>query len=159
MTQRIDFMKVAPSAFRAVMGVSNYVTQSGLEPGLFELVKLRASYINGCAFCLHMHSKDARAAGEIEQRIYSLPVWRETPYYSARERAALVWTEAVTELGREGVSDDIFEYVRSQFSEDEVVKLTMAVVVINMWNRLVISMGSDVGSYQPAHHAPSATAA
>jgi AhpD family alkylhydroperoxidase len=149
MTRRIRYEKVEPDVIRAVMALEQYVRGSGLDPTLGELVKLRASYLNGCAYCVDMHSKDARAAGETEQRLYAVPVWRETPFFSARERAALGWTEAVTELGREGVSDAAYEAARTEFSEAELVKLTMAVVAINSWNRLAIALGADVGSYEP----------
>jgi AhpD family alkylhydroperoxidase len=159
MTKRIDYAKLAPGGIRAIMGVESWVRQSGLDETLIHLTKLRASYLNGCAYCVDMHSKDARVAGETEQRIYSVPVWRETPFYTPRERAALLWTEVVTELGREGVSDAVYEDVRSHFSEEELAQLTIAVVTINMWNRLAIALGADVGSYQPATPAPSATAA
>jgi AhpD family alkylhydroperoxidase len=131
-------------------GLQSYVNQSGLEPLLLELVKMRASQINGCAYCLDMHSKDARAKGETEQRLYALPAWRETPFYSPRERAALAWTESVTLIGNDHVPDEIFEEARRHFSEDELVKLTMAIVAINGWNRLLISFRAVAGSYQPA---------
>jgi AhpD family alkylhydroperoxidase len=159
MAQRIDYAKVAPGGLRAIMGVESWVRQSGLDETLIHLTKLRASYLNGCAYCMDMHSKDARVAGETEQRIYSVPVWRETPFYSARERAALLWTEVVTELGREGVSDAVYEEVRTHFSEEELTQLTIAVIAINMWNRLAIALGADVGSYQPANKPSSAAAA
>jgi AhpD family alkylhydroperoxidase len=150
MTQRIDYSKAAPAAMKAVMGMETYVRHSGLERPLIELVKLRASYMNGCAYCIDMHTKDARAAGETEQRLYSIPVWREAPYYSARERAGLAFTEAVTKMGRHGVTDDVFAAARAQFSDEELVDLMMAIVTINIWNRLAVTFGSDVGSYQPA---------
>jgi AhpD family alkylhydroperoxidase len=149
MTQRIDFTKVAPDAYRAVMGLETFVRRSGLEPSLLELVKLRGSYVNGCAYCVDMHTKDARAAGESEQRLYAVPVWRETPFYSARERAALAWTEVVTEMGPHGVPDEIHDEVSAHFSDEEIVKLTMAVIAINAWNRLAVSFRAPVGSYQP----------
>lgn len=149
MTQRIDYTKVGPDAYRAVAGMEAYVHKSGLEPSLIELVKLRASYINGCAYCVDMHTKDARAAGETEQRLYAVPVWRETPFFTPRERAALAFTEAVTLISHGGVPDDVFEEARAHFSEQEVVNLTMAVATINVWNRLAITFRSDVGSYQP----------
>jgi AhpD family alkylhydroperoxidase len=135
---------------KALMGLEEYVQQSGLEMPLYELVKLRASYMNGCAYCVDMHSKDARAAGETEQRIYAVPVWRETPFFSPRERAALAWTESVTELGRDGVPDAVFEEVRAHFSESEIVSLTMGVIAINAWNRIAVPFRADVGGYQPA---------
>jgi AhpD family alkylhydroperoxidase len=149
MTQRIEFANVAPGAYRAVMGLETFVRQSGLEHSLLELVKLRGSYLNGCAYCVDMHTKDARAAGETEQRLYAVPVWRETPFFSARERAALAWTEVVTEMGPHGVPDDIHEEASAHFSEEEIVKLTMAVIAINAWNRLAVAFRAEVGSYQP----------
>jgi len=149
MTVRIDCGRVAPAAVNAVFGLKRYVRTSGLEPALVELVKLRASYLNGCAYCVDMHTKDARAAGELEQRLYAVPVWRETPFFTPRERAALAWTEAVTELGRTGVPDSAFEEARAEFSEAELVDLTMAVVAINSWNRLAVSFRQEPGSYEP----------
>jgi AhpD family alkylhydroperoxidase len=146
---RIEYGKVAPGALQAMSGLESYVHASGLEPSLLELVKTRASQMNGCAFCLDMHTKDARAAGETEQRLYVLPAWREAPFYSERERAALAWTEAVTRLDQGHVPDEVYETARSQFSERELVDLTMAVVAINGWNRLSVSMRSAVGGYQP----------
>lgn len=146
---RIEYAAVAPGALRAVYGLEQYVKQSGLEHELLELVKLRASYMNGCAYCVDMHTKDARAAGESEQRLYAVPVWNETPFFTPRERAALAWTEKVTELGHGGVSDELFALAREQFNEAELVNLTMAVIAINAWNRLAITFHADVGSYQP----------
>jgi AhpD family alkylhydroperoxidase len=148
-TQRIDYGTVAPAALRAVFGVEQYVRQSGLEHELVALVKLRASYMNGCAYCVDMHTKDARLAGEREQRLYAVPVWRETPFFTPRERAALAWTEAVTAIGREGVPDELFDEARRHFSESELVDLTMAVVAINAWNRLSITFRVEPGSYVP----------
>ncbi|HEY9480083.1 MAG TPA: carboxymuconolactone decarboxylase family protein [Gemmatimonadaceae bacterium] len=156
MPRRINYGQAAPGAMSAMMGLQNYIQKSGLEPSLLELVKLRASQINGCAYCLDMHSKDARAAGETEQRIYVLSAWREAPFYTPRERAALAWTEAVTLISEGGISDDLFNDVRAQFNEKELVDLTMAVVTINGWNRLAISLGADVGSHQPPASAASA---
>jgi AhpD family alkylhydroperoxidase len=147
-TERIDYNKVAPGAVHAMLGLVNYTHASGLELSLVELVKMRASQINGCAYCLDMHSKDARAEGENEQRLYVLSAWREAPFYSARERAALAWTEAVTQISG-GISDELFRSVREHFSEKELVDLTMAVVAINGWNRLAVGLGAKVGSYQP----------
>ena len=134
-------------------GMQQYVQESGLEHSLLELVKLRASQINGCAYCLDMHSKEARAEGETEQRIYVLSAWREAPFYTPRERAALEWTEAITLISKGGIAEELYATVREQFSEKELVDLTMAVVTINGWNRLAIGLGSDVGSYQPAARA------
>lgn len=149
MAPRIDYAKVGPGALRAMYGLEQYVRQSGLEPSLIELVKLRVSYMNGCAYCVDMHTKDARAAGESEQRLYAVPVWAETPFFTDRERAALAWAETVTRLGHGGVPDTAFQAAREQFSEEELVALTMAVIAINGWNRLAISFRADVGSYQP----------
>ncbi|MBV9879225.1 MAG: carboxymuconolactone decarboxylase family protein [Gemmatirosa sp.] len=157
MTPRIDFTRVDPAATRAMMTLQSYVRTSGIEPALQELVKLRASYLNGCAYCVDMHTKDARLAGETEQRLYALPVWRETPFFTPRERAALAWTEAVTLVGSTGVPDDVFEEARAHFSEAELVSLTMAVIVINGWNRLAVSFRSTPGSYVPPAHAAPAT--
>ncbi len=132
-----------------MMALEKYVAQSGLERPLIELVKLRASQINGCAYCIDMHTKDARAAGESEQRLYALTAWRETPFYSERERAALAWTEAVTLIADGHVPDEVYEQARTQFSEKELVDLTMAVIAINGWNRLAISFRTVPGTYQP----------
>jgi AhpD family alkylhydroperoxidase len=129
-------------------GMQHYTQDSGLEHSLLELVKLRASQLNGCAYCLDMHSKDARAAGEAEQRIYVLSAWREAPFYTPRERAALAWTEAVTLLPN-GVSEELYESTREHFDEKELVDLTMAIITIGGWNRLAVALGADVGSYQP----------
>jgi AhpD family alkylhydroperoxidase len=148
MTQRIAYERVGPGAAHAMLGMERYVRESGLESGLLELVRMRASQINGCAYCLDMHSKDARAAGETEQRLYVLDAWREAPFYTPRERAALAWTEAVTRVS-DGVPDALFATVREQFSEKEIVDLTLAIVTINGWNRLAIALGADVGSYEP----------
>lgn len=153
MTQRINRAQAAPGAYEAMLGLQKYTQECGLEHSLLELVKLRASQINECAYCLDMHSKDARAAGETEQRIYVLSAWREAPFYSLREQAALEWTEAVTCISK-GVSDELYEKVRKQFSEKEMVDLTMAIITINGWNRLSISLGADVGSYQPLKAKP-----
>ncbi|MFO0959244.1 MAG: carboxymuconolactone decarboxylase family protein [Isosphaeraceae bacterium] len=149
MEPRVEFQKKAPEATRALYGLGSYLAGCGLEHPLLELVKIRASQINGCAFCIDMHTKDARAAGEAEQRIYALDAWRETPFYTERERAALAWTEAVTRIG-DGVQDDLFEEARRQFSEKELVDLTWAVAAINAWNRMAIAFRSVPGSYQPA---------
>ena len=148
MAQRIDYRHVAPDAMQAMRGLERYVRESGLEPSLLELLKIRASQLNGCAYCLDMHTKDARAAGETEQRLYVLAAWHEAPFYTPRERAALLWTEAVTNIAA-GISDDLVKATRELFSEKELVDLTMAIVTINGWNRLSITMGSEVGSYQP----------
>ena len=150
MTPRIDLAKVSPDAYRALMSVELFARRGGLDHTLLALVKLRASYMNGCAYCIDMHSKDARAEGETEQRIYAVPVWRETPFFTPRERAALQWTETVTNIGQQGVPDDVYASARKEFSEEELVELTMAVIAINGWNRLAISFASEPGSYQRA---------
>lgn len=152
MAERINYSKVAPGAYRAMSGLEKAVRESGLEPSLLDLIKLRASQINGCAYCLDMHWKDARARGESEQRLYSLDAWRETSYYTERERAALAWTEAVTQIAGNHVPDELYEQVRPHFSEEELVNLTLAVVAINGWNRLAISFRTEPGTYQPATH-------
>lgn len=149
MEPRIEYGKVSPGVFHAMRGLEEYVHQSGLDPALLELVKLRSSQINGCAYCIDMHTKDARARGESEQRLYELDAWRETPFYTDRERAALAWTEAVTRVSEGHVPDDVYEQARSQFSEKELVDLTLAVVAINGWNRLAISFRAVPGTYQP----------
>jgi len=150
MTMRIDYPRLAPDAMKAMMALERYVRSSELEHSLIELIKLRASYMNGCAYCVDMHTKDARVAGETEQRLYAVPVWREAPFFSPRERAALAWTEAVTALGGSSVPDDVYEEAREHFSELELVNLTMAVIAINGWNRLAVSFRSEPGIYQPA---------
>jgi AhpD family alkylhydroperoxidase len=150
MNARIDFNKYRSSKLgQAMLALSAASQASGLEPALLELVRMRASQMNGCAYCIDMHTKDARAQGETEQRLYGLSAWRETPFYSARERAALEWTEAVTLVGETHVPDEIYERVRQHFDESELVALTFAVVVINSWNRLTVSFRVPVGTYQP----------
>jgi AhpD family alkylhydroperoxidase len=149
MKPRINYVQVAPDAFKAMRGLEEYVASSGLEKSLYELVKTRASQINGCAFCLDMHTKDARKAGETEQRLYALSAWRETPFYTERERAALEWTEALTLISDTDVPDALYENVRKQFSESEIVALSMAIIAINGWNRLAISFRTVPGSYNP----------
>jgi AhpD family alkylhydroperoxidase len=150
MTPRIDFLKTDPNAVKAMMALQNYVNASGLESRLLELVKLRASQINGCGYCIDMHSKDARAHGETEQRLYGLDAWAETPFYSERERAALSWTEALTWVGDGHVPDSAYTQAREHFDEKELVNLTMAVVAINGWNRLCIALRVVPGTYQLA---------
>ena len=130
--------------------VERYVLECGLDRRLLELVKLRASQINGCAYCVDMHTKDARANGGTEQRLYAVVVWREAPFFTERERAALAWTEAVTLVSQEQVPDNVFEIARKEFSDKELVDLTMAVITINGWNRLAISFRAVAGTYQPA---------
>jgi len=152
MKSRLDYAQTAPDGLKAMLGLEQYVRQSGLEPALRELVKIRTSQINGCAFCLDMHTKDARAAGETEQRLYALSAWRETPFFSERERAALAWTEAVTRVSESHVPDETYETVRKHFADKELVDLTLAIVAINGWNRLAISFRTVPGSYQPPKH-------
>jgi AhpD family alkylhydroperoxidase len=152
MQPRIEYDKVAPDAIKAMWGLESYVRRCGLEPALLELVKLRASQINGCAYCIDMHTKDARAHGETEQRLYALGAWRETPFFNDRERAALAWAEAVTEVADTHVPNDIFESARRHFSDKELIDLTLAVAAINSWNRLAISFRKVPGTYQPAKH-------
>ncbi len=149
MEQRIEYGKAAPGALHAMLGIEKYARESGLEHSLLELVKMRASQLNGCAYCLDMHSKDARAEGETEQRLYVLPAWREAPFYTDRERAALAWTEALTLISATDIGDELYAETREHFSEKELVDLTMAVIAINGWNRLSISFRTPVGSYQP----------
>jgi AhpD family alkylhydroperoxidase len=149
MNPRIDIAKHINSGMgRAMLHLSNEVGKH-IDTRLFHLVEIRASQINGCAYCLDMHTKDARAAGETEQRIYALNAWRETPFFSERERAALEWTEAVTRIADTQVPDEVYERVAAQFEEADLVALTFAVVVINSWNRLVTSFRPLVGTYQP----------
>ena len=149
MSDRLKYARVAPEALRAMKALQDYVNATGLEHSLLALVKLRASYMNGCAYCVDMHTKDSRAAGETEQRLYMVPLWREAPFYSERERAALAWTEAVTRLGEHGVPDSAYEESLGQFSEKELAELTMAIVAINGWNRLSVAFQTEVGSYKP----------
>lgn len=149
MKSRIDHKKVSPGALKAMFGLERFVNQSGLDAGLLDLVRMRVSQINGCAYCLDMHSKELRAAGESEQRLYSLDAWRETPFYDEREQAALAWAESVTLVGQGHVPDEVFSQAREQFSEEELVNLTMAVVAINGWNRLNIAFRTVPGTYQP----------
>jgi AhpD family alkylhydroperoxidase len=139
MKPRLNHWAAAPDAMAAIKTVEAYVRSSGLEHSLLELVKIRASQINGCAFCLDMHTRDARTAGETEQRIYLLSAWRESPLYSPRERAALEWTETLTRIADEQVPDHIYESVRPHFAEAELVKLTLAIGTINVWNRFAIA--------------------
>lgn len=150
MQQRIAYGEVAQQGVAALGRLEAYVRHSGLEHSLIELVKMRASQLNACGYCLDMHSKDARKAGETEQRLHVLPAWREAPLFSDRERAALEWTEAVTLISDNDVDDDLYARAREQFSEKELVDLTLAITAINSWNRLAISFRSEVGSYEPA---------
>ena len=148
MEHRLNPFKASPKGYQAMAALENFVTACGLERPLLELVKMRASQINGCAYCLDMHSKDARALGETEQRLYLLNAWRESPFYSERERAALEWTEAITLIAGHHVSDDVYEIVAKQFSEEELANLTLAIATINSWNRLSIAFQVVPGSYK-----------
>jgi len=150
MEPRFRFPKVAPGGLEAMLGLANYIRKCGLEESLVNLVCLRASQINGCAFCLDMHWKDLRVAGEGEQRLYGLDAWEESPYYSDRERAALAWTEAVTNIRDGHVPDEVYERVRKSFTEKELADLTLAVVAINSWNRLNIAARTTAGNYKPS---------
>ena len=147
MKSRLDYRKAAPDAFKAMLDLELAVHRGNLEKSLIELVKMRASQINGCGYCLDMHSKDARAAGETEQRLYVLPAWREAPFYSARERAALAWTEAVTQVATNDLPDALYQEVHQEFGDKGMVELTLAIIAINGWNRLAIGFRADVGSY------------
>jgi AhpD family alkylhydroperoxidase len=147
MQSRIEYAKVAPGAMTAMLGLETYVRHCGLEHSLIELVKLRASQINGCAYCVDMHTKDARAQGETEQRLYAVVAWEETPFFTERERAALAWTEAVTLVGQGNVPDAVYEQARCSFGERELIDLTLAIIAINGWNRLAISFRTVPGTY------------
>ena len=150
MKPRMEHWKVAPGGFKAMSSLEAYLRESGLDKGLLHMVKLRASQINGCAYCIDMHWKDARAAGETEQRLYGLDAWREASYYTDRERAALEWTEALTNVTDGHVSDAVYDAVRGHFSDKELVDLTWAVAAINAWNRVSIAFRSEAGTYKPA---------
>ena len=145
MKERFNY---AGGAYQAMLGLENYLKQCGLEANLLHLIKLRASQMNGCAYCIDMHFKDLRAAGDTEQRLYSLDAWQECPYYTARERAALAWTEAVTLLSPPRVPDALYDEVRQQFTDKEIADLTLAIVTINGWNRLTAAARTTPGTYQ-----------
>lgn len=146
---RFDGAKVAPGGYKSMLGLEAYLHESGLEISLLHLIKLRASQINGCAYCIDMHWKDLRSIGENEQRLYGLDAWREAPYYTDRERAALAWTEAVTRVADGHVPDEVYHEVRPHFSEKDLADLTLAIATINAWNRLAIASRTVPGSYQP----------
>ncbi|MDY7224887.1 carboxymuconolactone decarboxylase family protein [Hyalangium rubrum] len=154
MKQRMNMATVAPGAFQAMLGLENYLHGCGLGEPLLLLIKLRASQLNGCAYCIDMHWKDARALGETEQRLYGLDAWEESPYYTERERAALRWTESVTKLAPGHVPDSVYEAVKPHFSEKELADLTLAVATINAWNRIVISSRTVPGGYTPGTYSP-----
>ena len=152
MQQRLDYQTASPDALKAMLRLEQQTHQSGLSATLLELVKMRVSQLNGCAWCLDMHSKDARAMGETEQRLYLLSAWRDAPCYSASERAALAWTEAVTLVAKtQDVADPIYEDVRRHFDEQQLVDLTLAVIAINGWNRLNVAFRTTVGDYVSPH--------
>ena len=152
MKPRMEYWNTAPGAYKAMMAVEAYLRDSGLEKTLLHMVKLRASQINGCAYCIDMHWKDARAGGETEQRLYGLDAWREAGYYTDRERAALEWTEALTNITDGHVPGALYDAVRGHFSDKELADLTWAVAGINAWNRVAIAFRSEPGTYKPAAH-------
>jgi AhpD family alkylhydroperoxidase len=154
MAQRLSYGKAFPEGIHALLNLGKVLKEHGLEPSLIELIKIRASQMNGCAYCIDMHTRDARALGETEQRIYALSAWRETPFFTARERAALGWTEAITNIQQGHASDEAYEEVRPAFSEEELTKLTLSITYINAWNRVALAFRAEPGSYQPK--APSA---
>ncbi|HEV8416591.1 MAG TPA: carboxymuconolactone decarboxylase family protein [Bryobacteraceae bacterium] len=149
MEPRIDYLKSGRGVIEAMLGVEKYLRQSGLEESLLNLIRMRASQINGCAYCLDMHWKDARSLGESEQRLYGLDAWKESPYYTDRERAALAWTEALTNIREGHVEDEVYERVRPHFTEKELADLSLAITSINSWNRLNIAVRTVPGTYQP----------
>ncbi len=152
MAERLNYAKAFPEGVHALRGVEKAIRESGLEPALLELIKTRASQLNGCAYCLDMHTKDARSEGETEQRLYALNAWREAPFYTQRERAALAWTEAITNIQQGHASDSAYEEARTEFDEAEIVRLTLAIAQINTWNRIAIAFRVEPGNYQPAAH-------
>ena len=152
MKPRLNPYQVAPDTIKALSALEAQVQGSGLEHSLIELVKTRASQINGCAFCINMHTEDARKHGETEQRLYLLNAWRESPVYSDRERAALAWTEALTNIQQDHAPDEIYDQARGEFDEPELVKLTLAITYINAWNRIAIAFRAEPGTYRPAAH-------
>ena len=153
MEQRINAYEKGQGAFKAMLGISAYLAKSSIEKNLLQLIEYRVSQINGCAYCLDMHSKDLRHGGETEQRIYMISAWRETDLYTPREKAALAWAEAVTELKDREVSDEVYEIARKEFSDEELVDLTLAVTMINTWNRFNVAFRTPAGSYQPGQFA------
>jgi AhpD family alkylhydroperoxidase len=149
METRINLVEKGQKVIKALGGLNMYLAKSPVEQQLFNLIDFRVSQINGCAYCLDMHSKDLRVAGETEQRLYTIAAWREAPFYSERERAALAWAEAVTKLKDGNVPDEVYEEARRQFSEEELIDLTMAVTTINTYNRINIAFKTPAGDYQP----------
>lgn len=153
MTIRLDYANASPNALRAMVGLETHLArqaraEGGLEMSILELVRIRVSQLNGCAYCLDMHSKDARAGGETEQRLYTLSAWRETPFFNDREQAALAWAESLTLMATREIRDADFEALTPHFSEMQIADLTLAICAINGWNRFAVGLGADVGSYQ-----------
>ena len=157
MSPRIDVTKHS-DAVKAMYGLERIAREGGIERKLLHLIKTRVSQINGCAYCIDMHTKDARAEGETEQRLYGLSAWQESPFYTPRERAALEWAETLTQIASHHVTDELFARTREHFTEAEIVGLTFAVIAINGWNRIAIPFRADVGSYQPGAAAAAAHA-
>jgi AhpD family alkylhydroperoxidase len=152
MSERLKYGKAFPEGIHALLNLGKVIAAGGLEPSLIQLLYTRASQLNGCAYCIDMHTRDARAAGETEQRLYALSAWRETPFFTLRERAALAWTEALTNIQQGHAPDEIYEQARSEFDDSELVKLTLAITHINAWNRIAIAFRTEPGTYQPAAH-------
>jgi AhpD family alkylhydroperoxidase len=153
MQNRLNFFERGLKAMKPLFSMGAYLAKSPVEESLQELIHFRVSQINGCAYCLDMHSKDLRAKGETEQRLYMISAWREAPIYSDRERAALAFAEALTRLGEHGVPDEVYEAVRKEFSDEELIDLTLTIVTINSYNRINIAFRTPAGSYQPGQHA------
>jgi AhpD family alkylhydroperoxidase len=152
MAERMNYAKAFPEGLHVMSMMERTIRASGLEASLLDLVKTRASQMNGCAFCIDMHTKDARAAGETEQRLYALSAWRETPFFTQRERAALVWTEALTNIQQGHAPDEVYAEARTEFSEEELVRLTLAITQINAWNRIAIGFRVKPGTYEVGKH-------
>lgn len=152
MAERLNYAKAFPEGIHGMLNLGKVIGSSGLDPSLLELVKTRASQMNGCAYCIDMHTKDARAAGETEQRLFALSAWRETPFFTSRERAALAWTEALTNIQQGHAPDDVYEQARREFDEPQLVRLTLAITQINTWNRIAIAFRAEPGTYHPTAH-------
>ncbi len=152
MQTRMNYIKAAPEAYKHMAALEGYLRASGLEAGLLHMVKLRASQINACAYCIDMHWKDARAVGETEQRLYGLSAWEESPYYTPRERAALAWTDALTHVSQTHAPDTVYAEVREHFTDKELADLSWAIAAINAWNRLAIGFRAEPGKYTPGSH-------
>jgi AhpD family alkylhydroperoxidase len=159
MEPRVDYQRAFPEGVQGMLHLEAIIRRSGLEPLLYELVKIRASQLNGCSYCIDMHTKDARAKGETEQRIYALSAWQEGPFFTERERAALAWTEAITNIQDGHASEEVYVQARLQFTAEELAKLTFAITQINSWNRIAIAFRPEVGGYQPQPHAVAAASA